>query len=525
MRVLALSGETIADIDETFLRQIASGVGLGTAVKKFLQTLLGVSAYRLKLLLADQEVPDELTLLDLGTEVDLQLVVLPYCQELARELVDAAESGHLFQAKRFLELSQDPNAKCGEGLSPLHSASRMGHLDMVRLLVEARADTNQAGIYGTPLLVAAERGRLDVVRYLIEAGAGKDEAKDDGSTALFCAASGNHLEVVKFLLEAGVDKDLQRADGATPLLSAAASDHLEVVQCLVHAGADMNLQRNNGFASLHFAVFENNVDVARFLVHAGADTNKGGKDGDTPLLFASMEGHMELARLLLEASADINKSSDNGSTPLLCAAEEGHSELVRVLVEAGADKEEARCDGSTPLLCAAAEGHVDVVRILLDAKADINKCRMDGSTALTCAIAEEFENVVEALQAADPKWSRQGKPGMARSFSEGCSRSGHNQKRGPIRKESRSTGGKSRASTPTSSKCRKKRAIRDKVNGPLARQRKSPVRSKVQVLAYSIRVQSNIASTANQSKYRFELPPSSRKRPMPSEKAFRFLSM
>ena len=100
MRIAALSGDTIANLDEALLRQITSGVGLGTAVKKFLEPLLGISAYRLKLLLEDEEVSNALPLDLRFAEVDLQLVILPYCQERARELLDAAESGNLFEAKR-----------------------------------------------------------------------------------------------------------------------------------------------------------------------------------------------------------------------------------------------------------------------------------------------------------------------------------------------------------------------------------------------------------------------------------------
>lgn len=81
MRIAALSGDTIANLDETLLRQITSGVGLGAAVKKFLEPLLGISAYRLKLLLEDEEVSNALPLDLRFAEVDLQLVILPYCQE------------------------------------------------------------------------------------------------------------------------------------------------------------------------------------------------------------------------------------------------------------------------------------------------------------------------------------------------------------------------------------------------------------------------------------------------------------
>ena len=57
---------------------------------------------------------------------------------------------------------------------------------MVRLLVEAGADKNQAMKDGaTPLRIASQKGHAEVVRLLIEAGADKNQAMTDGATPLF----------------------------------------------------------------------------------------------------------------------------------------------------------------------------------------------------------------------------------------------------------------------------------------------------------------------------------------------------
>ena len=66
--------------------------------------------------------------------------------------------------------------------NPLYIASEEGHLDVVRLLVEQRADINKASNDGgTPLLIASSKGRVDVVRVLLEHGADANKAKKDGS--------------------------------------------------------------------------------------------------------------------------------------------------------------------------------------------------------------------------------------------------------------------------------------------------------------------------------------------------------
>ena len=81
-----------------------------------------------------------------------------------------------------------------------------GHLEMVRLLLEARADKNTRDPDDgrTALMAAAARGHLRVVNFLLQVGADKEAATPDGDTALTYAAESGHLNVVYMLLEADI---------------------------------------------------------------------------------------------------------------------------------------------------------------------------------------------------------------------------------------------------------------------------------------------------------------------------------
>eukprot|EP01059_Diplonema_ambulator_P033650 TRINITY_DN7143_c0_g1_i3.p1 TRINITY_DN7143_c0_g1~~TRINITY_DN7143_c0_g1_i3.p1 ORF type:complete len:106 (+),score=18.65 TRINITY_DN7143_c0_g1_i3:352-669(+) len=54
----------------------------------------------------------------------------------------------------------------------------------------------------TPLIRASREGHLDIVRFLLQHGAQIDAKDDEGCTPLDCARSAGHLDVVKELQSA-----------------------------------------------------------------------------------------------------------------------------------------------------------------------------------------------------------------------------------------------------------------------------------------------------------------------------------
>ena len=57
----------------------------------------------------------------------------------------------------------------------------------------------------TAVIIASKSGHLDVARLLVQAGADKDCADLSGRTALMFASENGHWEVARFLVEAGAD--------------------------------------------------------------------------------------------------------------------------------------------------------------------------------------------------------------------------------------------------------------------------------------------------------------------------------
>eukprot|EP00435_Cladocopium_sp_Y103_P011594 s837_g3.t1 len=311
----AVSGEALAVVDDYEGKTAKE-------VKRSLAAQVGVSRFRQRLWTDDwsHEIQDD----DVFTSylVKVQLVVmdfLPPEAEEERRMIAASRDNDLPALEALLQGPRTPRLTDFSGRTPLHHAAGNGHVESMRLLLEAGAvrdarDTSPEG--STPLLLAVSRGHVEVVRFLIEAGVDYDEATTGGATPLYIAAWKGHVEVVHLLIEAGVDCNKARTDnGLTPLYIAAQNGDVKVVRSLLEAGVDYDKAKTD--------------------------------DGTTPLYIAAQEGHVEVVRLLLQAGVDSDKArTDDGATPFFIAAQYGHVEVVRLLERTARPKltlEQHRC--------------------------------------------------------------------------------------------------------------------------------------------------------------------------------------
>ncbi|XP_030374156.1 protein fem-1 homolog B isoform X2 [Scaptodrosophila lebanonensis] len=127
------------------------------------------------------------------------------------------------------------------GATPLWVAAGMGHLQIVKLLVQAKANVNHnTKAQSSPLRAACYEGRLDIVRYLIEHGAEVNATNAFNNTCIMIAAYKGHELVVDTLLKNGARTNGQALCGATALHYAAESGHLDVVRLLLDHGATLH---------------------------------------------------------------------------------------------------------------------------------------------------------------------------------------------------------------------------------------------------------------------------------------------
>jgi ankyrin repeat protein len=148
------------------------------------------------------------------------------------------------------------------------------------------------------LSIASEVGHLELIKNLIDAKADPNSAAEDGVVPLNVAAQNGNLEVVKALIAAKADPNLAAEDGVTPLYKAAQDGYLEVVKAFITAKADPNLAADDGVTPLYMAAQEGYLEVVKALIAAKADPNRVDEDGETPLDKAMQKGHLEVVKII-----------------------------------------------------------------------------------------------------------------------------------------------------------------------------------------------------------------------------------
>lgn len=219
-------------------------------------------------------------------------------------------------------------------LTLLHYAVVQGDIDIVRMLLDAGADVNRTGATGsTPLDIAFIHGKEECARLLTERGGNIDLGKN----IIAASKAGNANLVRFLLEQRADANEKDSDGNSVLLLSSVVRDRKDrgdVVECLLSWGADANArQAYTERTALHAAAWRGSITMAKALVNHKADVNARDLDGNTPLHFATKNGHNDIVRYLLNSGANRNLVNDRGMTALEEAQEAGMDGVIKMLSE------------------------------------------------------------------------------------------------------------------------------------------------------------------------------------------------
>ncbi|KAI1205140.1 uncharacterized protein F4807DRAFT_444149 [Annulohypoxylon truncatum] len=211
------------------------------------------------------------------------------------------------------------------GSSPLYYASRYREIDFAKIILKKDKDsvdiTNGDGL--TPLHAAVVGGYEDMVRYLLDERADFNIPDKNKRTPVWTAVDRDLPNIVGILADHTAEINVPCNDGLTPLMVAAKNGLEDSVGILLDHGADPNVKSGVKWTALMYACDKHPGNVLEKLL--GLDNltciNDQDEDGKTSLHIASSQGHAKAVASLLKANAHINTTDNEGRTALHYASE------------------------------------------------------------------------------------------------------------------------------------------------------------------------------------------------------------
>ena len=162
--------------------------------------------------------------------------------QLDQDLVTAAKANDVPLVRELIRRGGNVNAKDALQDSAFLYAGAEGFNEVLGLTLAAGADVASTNRYGgTALIPASEHGHVDTVRILIDAGVPVNHVNNLGWTAmqeaiLLNSGGPRQQEVVRLLLAAGADPEIRDPEGRTALQNAERLGFTEIANLLRHRG-------------------------------------------------------------------------------------------------------------------------------------------------------------------------------------------------------------------------------------------------------------------------------------------------
>lgn len=293
--------------------------------------------------------------------------------------------------------------------TPLILAAGGGHLDVVRLLLQHKADLQARDWFAeTPLTAAVRHNQSAVVRVLLDHHADIERISYDHpwTLAFNSACSFGHLDIIKLMIAWGsVHINGGVVNTGLPLDSACSGGWLAAVKLLRDHGADINKRTPDGYSPIMRALISGRKEVVDFLL-----VEKGASFTENDMVRAFHDicrggGHLDMFDFLISSKVPVDVANEDGLTPLHVACQGGHKDIVERLLPLVKNCDKSANGGETPLLLACRvwknpKNRCDIVKSLLARNADVNAVSNRGHTSLGRACRCGGREMVELLLSA-----------------------------------------------------------------------------------------------------------------------------
>uniref|UniRef100_A0A131YTZ0 Palmitoyltransferase n=1 Tax=Rhipicephalus appendiculatus TaxID=34631 RepID=A0A131YTZ0_RHIAP len=224
------------------------------------------------------------------------------------DIVKATQYGILERCRYLVEVEgYNVNQPDAEDVTLLHWAAINNRREIVSFYISKGAVVDAIGgeLRSTPLHWATRQGHLGMVVLLMRHGADASLVDGEGCSCIHLAAQSGHTAIVAYLVAKGQPVNQADSNGMTPLMWAAYRVMTnDPCRLLVTLGASLTMcdtyHRNT---PLHWAVYVRNSSAVSLLIKAGSDLSARNAQGDTPRMMAEKLKSIWIEERLLEAEA------------------------------------------------------------------------------------------------------------------------------------------------------------------------------------------------------------------------------
>uniref|UniRef100_A0A3Q3J6Y3 Death domain-containing protein n=1 Tax=Monopterus albus TaxID=43700 RepID=A0A3Q3J6Y3_MONAL len=293
------------------------------------------------------------------------------------------------------------NAKNVHDRTALHYAVAGKNSGAVQFLLQRRVKVDQKDKYGVaPVHLAAWFGNVEIMKLLVQAGAESKVENEEGLNIMHCAAINNHPEIIEHIINDLQMPELDKEDtsGNRPFALAAEHGHVEMLQMLMDPYQMATMVPNKvGDTPLHLAARKGHLGAVQLLLQSFDTRDEVNMDGETALYQAAENGQEACVLALLEAGCDPDILTTAKGSALHPVSEKGDASLVHLLLEYKANADFQNQHLEAPLHLAVKNSHIPVIHSLLQAGCNINITDKRGQTAIHLAAELARIEVVEML--------------------------------------------------------------------------------------------------------------------------------
>lgn len=326
-------------------------------------------------------------------------------------LMYACKYGNEECVTKLLESRADVNRKDRDGFTAIMYSLAYEYIPIFYILKEVQdIELDIPNEYGfTPLMCASQLGELNIVRILIEAKANVNSTDINGNTPMnhllrWSSFSFDHqslhAECLQLLINSSASITMKNKNGMTPLLLASKHGKKECLHLLIKARASLCDMDDTSTSALNYAARKGYPSVLQMLLESKCSIEN---DIYSSLAYAVLCNELECCKILIEHKSNINICLTDDTTPLFYAVNQGHTDCVRFLIDKKADLNVQDKDGKTLCMHAIRFNEPSVLRILLDNRADVNIQSKKRRTALSYAMKYENPECMTILFELNPE--------------------------------------------------------------------------------------------------------------------------